>query len=201
MRAKASWKCEIRPHELNGSPGNTRPRRRSKSWAGPSESVWSLVCDTARRMGGGGEGSQGARIEHILIKARRLQNNLFSSQAILWSLSFALLMNLNYYYSLKAQHFCWNWSNLWHIFSHSAYFLSMIRQRFWILFHDTRKRNNASAPVKEMQTLPYKASSLPQPPTYTRLRCRRNRYIWLLPKHKLCHSKGLIALLPVVYVG
>lgn len=43
-----------------------------------------------KKGGGRGRKSQGARIEHILIKAQRLQNKLFSSQAILWSLNFAL---------------------------------------------------------------------------------------------------------------
>lgn len=44
------------------------------------------MCDTASRVGAGGEGSQGAGIEHVLIKAQRQQNKLFSRQAIAWSL-------------------------------------------------------------------------------------------------------------------
>lgn len=44
----------------------------------------------SKKGGGRGRKSQGARIEHILIKAQRLQNKLFSSQDILQNSSFAL---------------------------------------------------------------------------------------------------------------
>lgn len=44
------------------------------------------MCDIVSRVGAGGEGSQGVGIEHVLIKAQRQQNKLFSRQAVTWSL-------------------------------------------------------------------------------------------------------------------